>query len=88
MAFNWDAQVTYINTLYLKVGQGANFPTVSTDDLYLGYGGSRYHATFTSLSVVLNHSSAFKVNDINGNEQWVANATNVTSSPGYVVGYA
>lgn len=86
-AFESDEQVTYINTLYLKVGNGGNFPTVSTDDLYLGYGGSRFHATFHQSSPGLNHSSAFQVKDTNGNTQWVANATSATFSPSWVVGY-
>lgn len=89
-AFFSDAYVTYINCGYLKAAYGLNGGSgsnVSTDSLYLGYGGSRYPASFKSASVSLAHSSAFKVVDTNGNEQWVSNATGASISPSFVVGY-
>lgn len=89
-AFNQDVQVTYINTLYLKVGNGANFPTVSTDDLYLGFGGSRFHAQFKNYNTTNNVSATYTVYDTNGNSQWNINTPNGYVGDGgyaYLVGY-
>ena len=73
--FNNATRCAYLYCDYLDVGTTGRINGFSATSLSVYYGGYYYSATFQQPSVSLTHSAAFKVKDINGNEQWVSNTT-------------
>lgn len=73
--FNNGTRCSYMYCDYLDVGTTGRINAFSATSLSVYYGGAYYSATFQTPSVSLTHSSAFKVVDTNGNEQWVSNTT-------------
>ena len=73
--FNNATRCAYLYCDYLDVGTTGRINGFSATSLSVYYGGYYYSATFQQPSVSLTHSTAFKVKDINGNEQWVSNTT-------------
>lgn len=73
--FNNATRCAFLYCDYLDVGTTGRIDSFSARSLSVYYGGSYYSATFQTPSVDLTHSSAFQVEDTNGNVQWVSNVT-------------
>ena len=71
--FNNASRCSYLYTEYLDAGTTGRIATGSIGSLLVGHGSSYWSATWGSISVTHSFASAFKVYDINGNEQWVSN---------------
>lgn len=73
--FSNATRCAFLYCNYLDVGTTGRIDGFSARSLSVYYGGSYYSATFQTPSVDLTHSSAFQVEDTNGNVQWVSNVT-------------
>jgi len=81
--FNNQERCSYMYCEYLDVGTTGRVEAFSAKSLSVYFNGSYFSAAFKQPTVSLNVSATYKVNDINGKEQWCQTFSGVTFSVGY-----
>lgn len=80
--FNNQERCSYMYCEYLDVGTTGRIEAFSAKSLSVYWSGAYYSASFAQPTVSLNVTATYKVNDINGNEQWCQTFSGVSFSVG------